>query len=357
MQPAGRAGRAGEQVDLNYKNTVLKQVEIDEIADLLEPGDLNWFKKDSPTDSTAMWGVLPGKIPEGKTVEANVPKWSNMAPGDLVLFVESKRIYLSGTVTRTFRNRPLALHLWGIQGKTAEARDPMKHLDANGQPVGDTWECMYALSNLSGHDISMYEIKKLLERNTAVVQGFARVDKHANRLLEYFGHHHDGQLELELETASEPLPRKRTGTSSHTGDTDMFALRAVRKEQEKLKNHLMGGRQVAPCALCGRRLLRSQLVAAHIKKRRFCSETERTDFDNVAMLACLLGCDSLFEHGWVGVSEGGTIEISPHIDDVPDLARFAREFLTTTKTDWWNEARAPHFKWHLERIYRAPLLC
>jgi hypothetical protein len=45
------------------------------------------------------------------------------------------------------------------------------------------------------------------------------------------------------------------------------------------------------------------LVAAHIKRRSLCSETERRDLHNVAMLACKFGCDALFEEGYWLVSE------------------------------------------------------
>lgn len=44
---------------------------------------------------------------------------------------------------------------------------------------------------------------------------------------------------------------------------------------------------------------RRLLVAAHIKPRSQCSDTERIDFDNIGMLACLLGYESLYEHGYI----------------------------------------------------------
>ncbi|WP_252975579.1 hypothetical protein [Janibacter melonis] len=49
------------------------------------------------------------------------------------------------------------------------------------------------------------------------------------------------------------------------------------------------------------------LVAAHIKPRRDCTEAERKDFANVAMLLCALGCDALFEWGYIKVDPQGVI--------------------------------------------------
>jgi hypothetical protein len=39
---------------------------------------------------------------------------------------------------------------------------------------------------------------------------------------------------------------------------------------------------------------RDLAVAAHIKRRADCSEEERPDVQNIAMVSCRLGCDALF---------------------------------------------------------------
>lgn len=64
----------------------------------------------------------------------------------------------------------------------------------------------------------------------------------------------------------------------------------------------------AECALCGGTLPEDLLVAAHIKPRSQCSEAERLDIPSIAMTACLLGCDALYEHGYITVSAAGTIQ-------------------------------------------------
>jgi hypothetical protein len=42
------------------------------------------------------------------------------------------------------------------------------------------------------------------------------------------------------------------------------------------------------------------LHAAHIKPRHACSDHERRDIANVAMMICVFGCDAIFELGWCG---------------------------------------------------------
>ena len=48
------------------------------------------------------------------------------------------------------------------------------------------------------------------------------------------------------------------------------------------------------------------LVAAHIKPRNLCTEIERLDA-HVATLMCVLGCDALFERGYLRVMDSGKL--------------------------------------------------
>jgi len=97
--------------------------------------------------------------------------------------------------------------------------------------------------------------------------------------------------------------------TTHTfGDepTDVLTTRKARVEQRFLRALLLS-RLKNTCAICHKRLPSNLLVAGHIKPRYACTETERLDFDNAAMLVCTLGCDSLFEYGYIFVDEFGTI--------------------------------------------------
>ena len=50
----------------------------------------------------------------------------------------------------------------------------------------------------------------------------------------------------------------------------------------------------------------------HIKPRRDCTEEERRD-PNVAMLACLMGCDAAFENGDLRVFGDGAMSVTPEL--------------------------------------------
>lgn len=91
------------------------------------------------------------------------------------------------------------------------------------------------------------------------------------------------------------------------GASDRLAIVAVRAEQRFLREQQLR-RWGSSCSLCGRSLPEELFVAAHIKPRWACSENERMDTHNVSMLACLFGCDALFELGYVVIDEQGIIE-------------------------------------------------
>ncbi|WP_433529585.1 hypothetical protein ACQPYA_25430 [Micromonospora sp. CA-263727] len=150
------------------------------------------------------------------------------------------------------------------------------------------------------------------------------------------------------------LSELRKAIKDFPGDPDGRRLAAYRREQAQLKRRLcdIGG---AACALCGRGLPPQFLVAAHIKKRSECTDAEKLDYDNVAMLACVLGCDSLYEHGFVAVQPGGAIEVSPQVALAPAVAAHCSTVLTRKTTDWWSASREPYFAWHRGHTFRRAL--
>lgn len=131
-------------------------------------------------------------------------------------------------------------------------------------------------------------------------------------------------------------------------DSDVEAFGRVRAEQQDLRRHLIAGRTSAGCSLCGRELPINLLIAAHIKPRSQCTEAERRDFQAAAMLVCNLGCDALFEWGYVAVDNQGKI-----ISLRPATTSHAVQAVTamvgrTCSTH--NAATAIHFASHIELV-------
>ncbi|RVW06210.1 hypothetical protein [Rhodococcus spongiicola] len=89
--------------------------------------------------------------------------------------------------------------------------------------------------------------------------------------------------------------------------TDARVSATRRLEQARFRAELFEDKSDGCCGLCDRSLPGNLLVAAHIKPRALCTDAERQAFRKVGMLACALGCDALFEHGYVSVDRTGII--------------------------------------------------
>lgn len=150
-------------------------------------------------------------------------------------------------------------------------------------------------------------------------------------------------------TASAISDGSELDTSTFNGDLGIPTNTLARAEQSKLRQGLL--RESTRCALCGKSLPEELLVAAHIKKRSQCSDEEKRDLVNVAMLACKLGCDIAFELGVVIVDSSGVVRVnqaSP-LKDSTDL--FAR--LEGNRCLAYRNETSNYFGWH--RLHHGAL--
>ena len=153
---------------------------------------------------------------------------------------------------------------------------------------------------------------------------------------------------LDVELPKQSLPgRPHENWQPGGGTTDAIALGTIRREQTALRNHLLAGRTFSACSICGRDLPADLLVASHILPRSELSEEERADFDSVAMLLCQLGCDALFEHGYLTVKSDGVIAPGPRTP-IPTVS-LAIKGVAGQACQAWNGRTAPFFSAHRQR--------
>jgi hypothetical protein len=133
-------------------------------------------------------------------------------------------------------------------------------------------------------------------------------------------------------------------------DGDLSAHRWInaRNEQDALRSFLLAGRDGAECALCGGLYPASLLRAAHIKPRSQCTENERRRLGDIAMLACVFGCDSLYELGYLSVNDRGVVEC--YRGDLGSDVWKRVEALSGGLCTAYTEARAPFFVWHQANV-------
>jgi hypothetical protein len=134
------------------------------------------------------------------------------------------------------------------------------------------------------------------------------------------------------------------------GDLDQVSPTLRRTEQGILRKVLFGTDKECACSLCGNWLPVDLLIAAHIKKRSKCSDRERRDISNVVMSACVFGCDSLYEKGYIRVNKHGRIEVRKSISsEVQRTVGLLNGKLCLAFT----ADSAKYFAWHSENVFRS----
>lgn len=142
------------------------------------------------------------------------------------------------------------------------------------------------------------------------------LDRHGGPRQKYMSRLSDDEGEILLAESGVDAPPMSArdagvlGLPSHrwtAEETDSPGIRLIRLEQGDLRKHLLQSRRTAPCSICGVELPVHLLIAGHIKPRSLSTEGEPKDFNRAAMLICALGCDALFEWGYIVVDDEGIV--------------------------------------------------
>jgi len=252
--------------------------------------------------------------------------FDKLSQGDVAIFTGGNALISAATVVHKFDNSEFAAKLWGENNST-------------------TWTHMYALDGLQEIGISYNHAFKLIQPNGKFnTQGTnVIVDERAEILVRAF--YTDRPRPLQDIDEQEYIDMLRNGT------LDKEVTTTSRVEQPYLKKKLFGHRIVQDCAICGRLLPVQLLRAAHIKKRSFCSIEEKLDFNNIVMAACILGCDAIYEDGWIVVdSKGYIINGSGRGKLTPPLRDFIEQIIGN-RCSTHSPGNSAYFQWHYEKFF------
>jgi hypothetical protein len=132
----------------------------------------------------------------------------------------------------------------------------------------------------------------------------------------------DGVPSLDnLIAIDDSLPTDLDGDPTAETEVTGLVLAAVRKEQAKLRKRKFSGQLEIVCELCGRVLPVRTVRAAHIKRRSHLHFPDHLNIANI-MAACTLGCDELFEHGYIYVDRHGGIRATSRCAGYPAIVDF-----------------------------------
>ncbi len=264
----------------HFEHTVGKTVPIQSISMFLGPKQLDQLKMIYPDGECYVWGVEPKK-------GGNIKQWEKISPGDIAFFARHKQIFASGSVTMKLHNRPLALYLWNQNGE------------------GSTWEYIYFLKEIKvlTTPVELFNQAVRYMANKSV-QGFSVLDAERSELaLEFF--EIPATSEDEVDSNNRQEIRKRLLALPNT---DLDVQTKGRREQWLFQKWINGNKKLNTCGICLKEYPVEFITAAHIKKRSECSYEERTNL-NIVMPMCRMGCDQLYEIGYISVSHGKVISL------------------------------------------------
>lgn len=272
-----------------------------------------------PEGLVPTWGVVPGE--RGR----NTKRWERVQAGDVLFFAGKGKIRATGVITHKTRNASLAERLW--------SRDE----------DGETWEYIYFVDQIHSCAIPYTEFNAAAGyKSSNIVQGFEVLDPEKSaRILSA----------LDFGTGQEAIP----GTEQDfleaveldpSQELDAVGKTKIRKEQGFLRRQLFGRRLHAECALCQRNFPVDLLVTAHVKKRSYCNADEKRDYRSNVVPMCKLGCDDLFEKGYVIIVDG-VVTLNPA--KTAKLTNPLKEMLAklTGRTYLpFSERSARYYEWH-----------
>ncbi|GAA1366060.1 hypothetical protein [Catellatospora chokoriensis] len=160
----------------------------------------------------------------------------------------------------------------------------------------------------------------------------------------------DGEPEPEAPAAEPSGPPAGAG---YEGPLNKAVSSTARAEQPKLRAKLLGAAKQASCAICDVTYPVKFVWAAHIKKRANCTEDEARDLDHIAMIACLFGCDVLYEAGLIAVNGQGRVITSPTVQDSSPLGQQLAPLRGRLVAAFTDTSRK-YFEWHRTNTFLGP---
>lgn len=159
-----------------------------------------------------------------------------------------------------------------------------------------------------------------------------------------------GSIEINLPEAKKQPIKDQLRKLAKLTTLDAVGEAPIRKEQALLRALLLQGRDTANCTICGELFPRDLLVAAHIKKRSACDEDEKSDFDAIVTLMCKLGCDDLYEKGYIYV-QNGKVHKRKKTGITPYLKEYISKLEGNAVSDW--EESADYYAWHMDNVAKV----
>jgi hypothetical protein len=311
LQPAG-----SDASRKHYNDTIESPVDQARLTQHLPQASIEEIGRIYGDRRVPVWGVTRGKNGQ------NAKKWERLNVGDITFFVQSGEVFASAILTHKIHSHSLAVNLWGVD------------------KTDMTWEHTYFVDEITPQAIPVSELNRIVGyKVNNVVQGFTVLNEvQSDSILDYF--------DLTSSTYVPPVSEDEYNASLE-GELDLPSTTRRRKEQAFLKSKLFGKSTVSECCICGCTLPTAFLVTAHIKKRSVCNIEERKDFRNIVAPMCKLGCDEMYERGYIYIDEGIVRLNESHL--LTDDLKVACANLIGNSCSSWRTGTEGYFRWHSDQ--------
>lgn len=261
----------------------------------------------------------------------NKSTWEHMNPKDIVLFANHGVIFASAIVTYKMRDKNIGSKL--------------NHKDYN----GNIYELFYFFDNVKKHEIPYEKFNRIAQyKPSYTIRNFVILSEEKSaKLMHAFNLntntcYQDLSEEEYIKAVREFDPNKPLDTKGKT---------LIRTEQSFLRKFLFADDIISTCGICGKEFPVELLVAAHIKKRAQCSNDEKLDYKNIVMPMCKLGCDALYEDGYITIIDGKIIsyKFGYHTQALNDYI----DSLSNRSCPYWKVNNSKYFKWHNKFVFRG----
>ena len=303
---------SGKLSYIHYINTIENPVNFENLKRKLDPDSKNKLEKFN-LKKFHLWGVTNGHK------NRNLNLWQSLNQGDRCIFYRKKKFFSKGEIALTVKNKDISNQLWG-RGSN-----------------GELWENLIFIKSLEKENIDIQEFNETMKYSKKnVLQAFQVVS--AGRLSKIFSQEFNTQKK-----SSRSIHYQRK-LEKITGETDLDSISKTRAEQKILSDYLFEDSECSACAICSKHYPNQLLVAGHIKKRKDATKKERLDL-NIVMPVCKLGCDELFEHGYIYVDENNILKKNLRKDGTIELDKVI-EKLIDKKIEYVNENNKRYFYHH-----------
>jgi len=354
IHPTGKRQRGTPVPTRNWGRTIARPVDLVRDPAMATLDEERWsaLRTHHPTGEAHFWGAKARHAAEMR----------QLSEGDVVLLTGDSQVQAMGRI--------------GVLLEAPEFGDALWP-----EPAGDGYVYVYSIDDLTFPGGLSYE--ELMRRSGTRAMSFrglnvrrgaraeevlrgledllrsTRAHRPSGPRVDVVGHV-VGDTTLERDDSPDATPPGESDLLARLeamGGTDAAgAARAVRREQSLLREWLgigaAAGDSPVQCGVCGRYLPRRLLVAAHVKPRSACTEEERKDIPHVAMVACALGCDALFEAGYLSVDGSGRI-VTARRELRQSHALAVLRDLEGRRAPAWSPAREPYFAWHRQHRFLA----